>query len=317
LQVVLKRLVSPPAAPSGWTIVDAAYEITARDREREVTRLDSSIELSFKAPAGQAVVMYHDGTQWVMVESERGADGSLVAKTDHLTPYAVLQPKNDSTPKQAAGYGPPPGATATVSPTAAPPTTRPTDTPEPGASAAAAGSTTPGTGSPTSVQRTPSATPTLLGGSESEAKSALEAAIAKYKGRQSLVVSASSYSTIMPGNTIATLYYGTYGGVNEVVTSGPTSNPVQGGYAFLSEPKTAMPANSTDAQTQLAAIFPGATGLKYKPVQESATAYIYSFNSGATVSTIGFSLVNGVPVAFMAYGTWSYGAAAEQASRQQ
>ena len=92
LQVTLKRLTSPPAAPTGWTILDGAYDITARDRERAVTKLDSAIELSFRAPGGQAVVMFHDGTQWVIVESERAADGSLVAKTDHLTPYAVAQP---------------------------------------------------------------------------------------------------------------------------------------------------------------------------------------------------------------------------------
>ena len=337
LQITLKRLTSPPAAPTGWTILDGAYDITARDRERAVTKLDSTIELSFRTPGGQAVVMFHDGTQWVIVESERAADGSLVAKTDHLTPYAVAQPKTGSSPKQTSGFTPPSvtpaasrtpvsvpadGASRTVeAPTALPSTTavsRPSELPSPAATiGTAVGLVTPGATLTALARGTPVATPALLAGSEGEAKSALEATVAKFKGRKALATNASSYSGTIIGSITSTMYYGLYGGVNEVVTNGPTTSAMTGSYAFLSEPKTVMPANSTDAQSQLAAIFPGATGVKYKPVQESAMSYIYLYQIATTYATIGFSLVNGVPIAYMAWGTGSYAQAAEQVSYLQ
>ena len=77
------------------------------------------------------------------------------------------------------------------------------------------------------------------------------------------MTSAMAYTSTLFGNFTTTVYYGLYGGVNEAIVNGPASyDGLDGSYVMLSEPKMAMPVDSTDAQTQLAAIFPGATGVR-------------------------------------------------------
>lgn len=338
LQIAFGRLANPPAAPAGWSLSGQVFDITARDRDRAVTKLESPVELRFKAPEGRAVVMYHDGSQWVMVESERNSDGTLSAKTDHFTPYTVAVPKGETSTGQAGKYAPTPAAqgVATRSATVSRPAGT-VDIPTPAGTAragltpgagqtAVGGVATPGGQVQTAVAGsvTPGATATAIangGGvvttatvSPSGAKTELEKAAAKFKGRQVIVTGASGYSATIVGTATATFLYGLYGGVNEVITNSPTSSSLQGTYIFLSEPKTAMPSNTTDAQSQLLAIFPGVAGVKFKVVSESATSYIYLAQGATEVFTIGFAQVNGVAVAYMAYGTGNYMQAAVDAS---
>lgn len=338
LQLAFGRVANPPAAPSGWSLSGQAFDITARDKDRAVTKLESPVELRFKAPEGRAVVMYHDGSKWVIVESERNSDGTISAKTDHFTPYAVAVPKGETGTGQAGKYAPTPAAQGIATRTAS--VARPSVTVEiptpsgtaragvtPGAGQTAVGGVaTPGGSIQTAVAGsvTPGATATAIangGGlvstatvSSSGAKTELEKAAAKFKNRQVIVTGASGYSATVAGSATATLLYGLYGGVNEVITNSPTSSTLQGTYIFLSEPKTAMPSNTTDAQSQLLVIFPGVAGVKFKAVSESPTSYIYLAQGATEVYTIGFAQVNGVAIAYLAYGTGNYMQAAVDAS---
>lgn len=121
------------------------------------------------------------------------------------------------------------------------------------------------------------------------------------------MTSSRAYTASLTGSVTTTVYHGLYGGVNEVITTGPDTSPYfDGNYTFLSEPKLSMPADSTAAQEQLAAICPGMTGVNYSVTSAAANSYILSYSSVDERRVIGFTLVNGVPVAFVAVGQGSY-----------
>ena len=270
LDVSVRIMGVAPEAPKGWVLAGPVYDISARERERTVTKLPQSFELRFKTE-GPAVVMYYDGKNWVVVETEPDGDGMAVASVDHLTPYALVSPAKSMTT-----------ATPSASPAA-------TSTPE----------------------ATVSAT---------EATAALEAVLPKYKGHQVRVSWAGGYSgaaaTTFPPAVLdevsrsaalgGSLCYGVYGGVNAAVTSSAGTANLSGSLTVLVEPRIAFPVSSTDAQEQLAAIFPGAMGMRYANVSSSASAYTYLASANGVTYVLGFVLYDGLPVAYLSVGSGSY-----------
>ena len=71
----------------------------------------------------------------------------------------------------------------------------------------------------------------------------------------------------------------------------------------------------SDPQTQLAAIFPGATGVRYQAKVTNPDSYVYQYFDANSRRVIGFQLVNGVPVAFMAVGRFNLAAAQDEAAK--
>jgi hypothetical protein len=292
LDVVIKESAALAAAPKGWTLVTPVYEITAKDREREVTKLAEPFELRFKASGSFGTVMYFDGRDWMVVESEADGAGSVTAKTDHLTPYAVGKPVSQGTPA------------AKPSATALPSATNP------------AGSVTPPT---TNVTPGANVTATVAQADPATAAAALKAAVEKYKAKSVKITGAAGYAgtvnlALPPAMQAAidvaaaggTLYYGAYNGVNAAVTTGGAVGGAGGYFEMLIEPKTTFPANSTDAQKQLAELFPGATGQKYQPMQASATSYSFLAVTAAVSYVMGVELYDGVPIAYCAVGSAQY-----------
>lgn len=291
------RAMTGPAAPTGWTLLSPVYEITARDNGRPVTKLAQPFDLAFRVPEGAATVLVLSDGRWEVVESQRTADGTLVATVDHLTPYAVARPSvtNATTPvpTEAAATTPTPRATATR-PASKTPTIPPTVT--------------------------PATTPAVAQTAAEAAKAAVEAAIAQYKNRKLVVTGASGYqgsgvvalpdvldAEIEQAVTITgQLSYGLYSGVNEALSVTATATGTGGSFTLLIEPKTTFPANTSDAQTQLADYFPGATNIVYMPVAATSTAYIYTAFANASTYVMGFVLYEGVPIAFLSTGSGDY-----------
>jgi hypothetical protein len=261
LDVTLKPLASAPAAPRGWQLVGATFEITARDRGRPVTQLAAPLQLRFKASDGVSTVMYFNGKEWILVESEVESGGWVVAQVDHLTPYAAAKPMK---------------------------TTAPTG-----------------------------------GNASSTAQTALEAAVERIKNKHVRVSGASTYiagsgvalppaiqaalSSVAAGGAV---YYGLYGGVNEALTSSAGSGAPAGTFSLLIEPQPSFPANQSEAQFELAAIFPGAGAGRYTPAVQSQNAYTYYGTLGSTAFTMGFVQYQGLSFAFVASGTGNYYATA-------
>ncbi len=299
-------------APKGWKFVTPVYDITARDGERAVTRLNDAIEISFRV-SGSATVMYHTGKEWVIVESEADGKGTVTAKTDHLTPYAAARPTGSENPVARLK------ATATASPAAVRPSVTappaPSRTPDAaGTGTAAPGSTTPNASSaaPTATA-TPSAVPT-------NPEDALRQAVQKFKNKQVKITSAQQYNgtgTVPLPPTVETaiasvaaqseVFYGIYNGVNEAITAGATlGGSAAGTFSLLVEPKTTFPASTTDAQAQLAEFFPGAIGPRYSTSVANATTYTYYAVSGATMYVMGYVQYQGLPIAYLVVGTGAY-----------
>lgn len=298
-----------PAAPKGWAFQTPVYEITARDGERPVTKLSDAFDLTFRVSPGPATVMYHDGKDWVLVESENDGKGSVTARTDHLTPFVVANPAVGTVTRISAT------ATATSS---VPTPLKPTQT------ALSTASTTPlaGTAEPL-PSPSPSATPkpsaTTSPVDTNAASNAIKNVVDRFKNRAVKTTGASLYAgkgTVPLPPSIETaiasvasqseLFHGMYNGVNEAIASNASMGGVAATFSLLVEPRTSFPSNSTDAQTQLAAIFPGATGPKYYQSVSNSTTYTYYAPSGTTMYVMGYIVYQGLPMAFLAVGSGIY-----------
>jgi hypothetical protein len=297
LEITLK--VTEVSPPKGWAFITPVFDISVKDGGKPVTSPSSALELSFKVPGGAATVMYHDGKEWVILDSESDGRGSLSAKATHLSAFAAARPAAGTVTRVSAT------ATATSSvPTAvkATPTSIATKpamsvTPEPSPSP-----------SPTARASTAAGDPTTL----------LFNAAARFKGKGAPVSGGTNYSgsgsVPLPPNietamaSVATqgeLFYGLYSAVNEVVTAGATIG-APGTFSLLVEPRTTFPGNTTDAQAELAAIFPGATGLKYAPSVANANAYTFYATSGPSIFVLGYINYQGLAIAFMSSGSGAY-----------
>ena len=301
LDVTLKA-TETAGPPKGWTFVAPVYDISAMEGGRQVTALSSPLELSLKVPAGPATVMYYDGKDWVILDSESDGKGAITAKTNHLSAFTAARP--------AAGTVTRISATATAT-SSVPTPVKPTPTP---IASKPAGTATP----EPSPSPSPSATakPSAAAG---DSAATLSAPVARFKGKSAPITAAAPYAgtgtILLPGiieTAIASvaaqgeLFYGLYSAVNEALTSGSTGAGAAGSFSLMVEPRTSFPSNTTDAQASLAAIFPGATGLKYAPSVSNASAYTFYANSGFAIYVMGYINYQGLPVAFLTVGTGAY-----------
>ena len=297
-----------PGAPKGWAFATPIYEITARDNERPVTKLNDAFELAFSVTSGPATVMYHDGKDWVILESESDGRGSVTARTDHLTPFVVANPTSGTVTRVSATATATSAvptalkATQTAQPTQSGP--RPVGTPEPSATAIATAPKSSVTASPVDVNMAASALKTVV--DRFKGKSVKITGATGYAGTGTIPLPASIETAIASVAAQGELFYGFYKGVNEALTSGATAGGAAGTFSLLVEPKTTFPATTTEAQAQLATIFPGATGLKYAPSVSSSNTYTYFATSGTTVYVMGYITYQGLPMAFLSVGSGAY-----------
>jgi len=292
LLLSLARQANPPTAPAGWELVGPVFDITAQDHQRRpVRQLASTLLLRFNVIVDRPLtVLVYDGQGWQVVESELDADGLLTASVNHLTPYAVGAPR---------GSGP----ARTVSPSRVTP---------------ASTRTVPVRGTPQ-----PRVTTTTAPVASTDAQSALSAAVKALKGKSVKITQAAGYTgnlyvavpSTLQGSLGAALsaggsgYYGIYNAVNEAVTVQGSGGNASGALTLLVEPKTTMPASASDAQTQLAALFPGVTAT-LTPAQAASnattTAYVFYGVSGNTAYSLGYVSYQGVPLAYAVAGSGSY-----------
>lgn len=271
LFVSLKMLTAPPALPAGWELVAPAFDVTAQDRQRRpIQKLAALIKLRFDVPANRPVtVLVHTGNAWEIVPSEIDADGKLVAEVDHLTPYVAAAPV---TGKSAPKITPAPKATVVTAPASA-----------------------------------------------GDAQTALQNAIAALKGKPVKVTAATGYtgslyvplpdawqSTLNAISASGTVYYGMYGAVNQAITAQAKSGASVGALTLLAEPKTAMPANATEARSSLTALFPGVPVAALTQARADATAYVFYSASGSTAYSAGYVTANGITLAFAMVGSGAY-----------
>ncbi len=279
--LALNRMANPPAAPSGWEFVGPVFDITARDRQqRPVRQFAAPLQLRFDLAENRPLtVLVHTENGWQVVPSDLDADGKLVADVNHLTPYTVGAPARTTTDASRKITRVPtitPGARATVTVATAVP---------------------------------------------SDAAGALKTAAETIKQKQVKITGATGYtgslSIAVPpalqnalGSAIGaggTGYYGFYNVVNEVITvqASGARGTATGALSALVEPKTTMPTSATDAQTQLAALFPGITAT-LKPAQNAQGGYVFYGVSGNTAYSVGFVSYNNVPMAYAMVGSGSY-----------
>ncbi len=269
LFVSLKSMRDAPAAPAGWEFVAPAFDVTAQDRQRRpIQKLAAALRLRFDVPTNRAAtVMVYNGANWEIVPSEIDADGELIADVEHLTPYVAAAPKSS----QAA------------------------------------------------PKITPRATVVTAPASSSDAQTALESAVATVKGKKSKVTGAAGYtgslavplpnylqSVVDTISVNGVAYYGLYNAVNEAITAQAKSGSgSQGALTLLVEPKTAMPANATDARNALASVFAGIPVSTMTQARADSTAYVFYATSGNTAYGAGYVSYNGL---VLAYGTMGSGA---------
>ncbi len=272
LLVSLKSIANPPAAPAGWELVGPVFDVTAQDRQkRPVQKLAALLKLRFAVPADRpTTVLVHNSQAWEIVPSEIDADGNLTAEVDHLTPYAAAAPAQTRNVPQIT-----PSAKATV------------------------------------TKETTSA---------SDAKAALESAVVSVKGKKVAVTSAAGYTgslyVALPGSlqdavnavtASGTAYYGLYNAVNPVFNAQAKSGSgTQGTLTLLVEPKTAMPANATDARSSLAALFAGVPVSTLTQARAETTAYVFYGTSGNTAYNAGYVSYSGVVLAYAMVGSGAY-----------
>jgi hypothetical protein len=270
LLVSLKTMRDVPAAPTGWEFVAPAFDVTAQDRQRRpIQKLAAALRLRFDVPTNRAAtVMVHNGATWEIVPSEIDADGKLIADVEHLTPYVAAAPKS----AQAA------------------------------------------------PKITPRATVVTAPALASDAQAALESAGAIVKGKKIKVTGAAGYtgslavplpnylqSIVDTVSVNGAAYYGLYNAVNEAITAQAKSGSgSQGTLTLLVEPKTAMPANATDARTALASSFTGIPVASMTQARADSTAYVFYATSGNTASGAGYVSYNGLVLAYGMMGSGTY-----------
>ncbi len=242
----------------------------------------------------------------MLVDSEL-TEGTVVATTDHLTPYAVARPTSS-------------GARPTVT------TTVP---PRPSPSAALPSATRPGAGGTPAPAITPGANTTVVTATVSAdaARQSLTTAISTYKGKQVKVTTAGGYtgstavafppalaSSLAGLAATGQLAYGIYNGVNEALTTAAGSANASGTLVVLAEPKTSMPASSADASTELAKLFPGAVGPLYVSLNTgTTTGYAFTATRGGLVYVMGIVSYDGPPIAYLVVAGVDYTAVASAA----
>lgn len=283
LEVTIRLMKEPPGMPRGWTAVLPVYDVTARERGASVTELDQPLLIRFRS-TDAATVMVYNGRDWLVTESDV-ADGLVTATVDHLTPYTVGKPA----PVLAGPSVTPPsaGGSATVLPRAT------ASTPPATASAAAS-------------------VPAV------DALPALEAAAARFKGKELQVSGAGGYDRVVSLPPLlqqaleraaaleGRLAYGSYGGVNEVFTTGAGGVTANGSLGFVIEQRTVYPATAREAQAVLVDLFPQAKGPIYS-LQKSATGNFAFFAlDNGTGYIVGFTQYQGITFAYAAAGSGNY-----------
>src|SRR5688572_10124355 len=191
-----------PDEPFGWELSGPVYDITAARGSEVVKQLTDPFELRFEVTEPLATVMYFDGQEWSIIESEL-ADDVLTADTDHLSQFAVMTPANLRLPT--------PTPTPTATPTPVEGTVTPTRTP--------------------AVSPTPTATPL----SARAMTDVLAEEVEKWRKKAAPVTGAGAYAGVarmrLPAplqeslegaDTVGDLYYGIFNGVNEVFVVGST-----------------------------------------------------------------------------------------------
>jgi hypothetical protein len=318
LLVGIAAMGSAPAAPPGWILLSPVFNIAARDRQnRVVVRLPDPVALRFQVPdARPGTILVHDGTQWVIVPSERDETGSLIATVEHLTPYAAARPAGSG-----AGSGEVataetvrtrPPATSTQPRPAGSPLPPPTFTSRPDTPSVRPSSLPLGASSPVAASTSVSTVPLAA------AETALVGAIELLKGKRVRVSAAGGYTgsfqvAVPPSLQQAlssaisgegTAYYGLYNALNETVTvQGTGGSP--GLLALLSEPRTSMPTSNTDAENQLKSLFPGVR-VSLSEVSGSSNGYLFTGTDGFNAYALGFVTYEGVPLAYVLSGNGRY-----------
>ncbi len=296
LELTLRLVDRPPGPPKGWELVSPVFEITAKDQNRAVTKLTAPVDLTFNLGKGSGSVLYYDGHDWQLVDSELTRDGVVTATVDHFTPYTVARPSG-------SGAVALPSVSPTSSSTAAPSVAVPSPSsvvPSPSAS------------------RTPSST-AVATVDPAKAQQALEAAVEKLKGKRAKVSGATGYTanvgialpaalqTALTSLTAsADVYYGLYNAINEAITAKASGSSANGEFTMLIEPKTTFPANTTEAQAMLTEAFPGAAVVRYTPVTQGPTSYTYYGSNSTTAYAMGVVSANGVTIAYVSTGTADY-----------
>jgi hypothetical protein len=283
LDVVVRELSTDiPDEPFGWTLSGALYDISAALGSETVKQLADPFELVFDVSEPLATVMYFDGREWSMVESEL-ADGVLTAETMHLSQFAVMTLANLRVPT--------PTPTPTATPTPVEGTLTPTRTPI--------------------VSPTPTATPVSPGAMAD----ALAAEVERWRNEAAKVTAPSAYNgtswmelpaplqeSLDGADVPGDLFVGVYNGINQAFVVGSMRDTVSGGYTLLVEPKLEFPSSSSEAQRMLAEYFPGATGPQFVEMTELPAMYAYQARVGESFIVLGFIQHNGVPLAYMSVG---------------
>ena len=111
VNVTIQSESSPPASPSGYTVV-GAYDFTVNGQDHYTFNSPVTLTFTFdpsKVPQGTTpAVYYYDGTQWVLLNGTVDWAGDTITVTvDHFTLYAVMveaqTPKTPATLKDIAG----------------------------------------------------------------------------------------------------------------------------------------------------------------------------------------------------------------------
>jgi hypothetical protein len=287
LDVTVRELAKDlPDEPFGWELSGPVYDIAATEGSAAVKQLTDPFELRFEVTEPLATVMYFDGQEWSIIESEL-ADGVLTAETDHLSQFAVMTLANLRVLT--------PTRTPTATPTPVEGTVTPTRTP--------------------AVSPTPTATPV----SPEAMADVLAAEVEKWRKNAALVTGAGAYAgasrmelpaplqeSLEGADLIGDLYYGVFNGVNEVFVVGSMRETVSGGFTLLIEPKLEFPSSSSQAQRMLAEYFPGATGQTFVAVTELPAMYAYQAAGPFGFMILGFIQHEGVPLAYMSVGSGAF-----------
>jgi hypothetical protein len=99
-------------------------------------------------------------------------------------------------------------------------------------------------------------------------------------------------------------YYGLYNALNKVIPAqAKSASRNQSALTLLVEPKTAMPANATDARTVLASAFAGIPIASPMQARADSTAYVFCGTSGNMVYGAGYISYNGLALAYEMVGS--------------
>lgn len=293
LMVVVEKVDPAATTPLGWRISGAVRSIEARKQGRLLTSFDAALELRFTEKATLARVMRQENGQWVFAESTVNGDGTVSALITRPGTFAVMTYVRKTNIDLAGRFAPTPAAEAVARHTLTPAT--PTITPKPSVNK----SQTP---YPTSTAR-PTITPTPVRGSEeldALARKEIKTLTRRLLGHEPVIETVLPYEIVVGGSR-TTMFYATYEGANELIVNSHEGLFVGGGYIII-EPQYSLPATAESAEAELLDLFPGMRDHTFKQEPNLGTLIFTAAEAGGQFYTLGFSMIGGVPVAFVASG---------------